>query len=925
MSTKTTFKRIALVAVASMGFGVLTSVAPASAATGSFSTDASSYTVVGGAATTAAAVVRISVKSDAATPLAQALGTGETITASVVGVPTGVTASKTVTSNAADISFKELTRTDTAGTAPVYAAEANSILPSDGAIGAANTAHTNYASTAVNSYYYLAVTCAANCMDQGEYTIRFRANVSGGFVVQESTVKVKFVTSAADSGAKITIAQTGSIQQNEAFAYTTDNNVAVTVTDANGGKIQEWVSLYNNQPASIAAVTTNATTGAVLDSFSVSDLGVAGRDHVAPSSNAAATALSKIADGTYGLYTSARADLANSYVSTTVGTKIRVRYGATTASITASIIPTINASSATTVVTGTGVVNPSANTWTVPLTTASVVVSVTIKDTNSAVVQNSPVTFTPTWSGTAQTGDVSPVSATPVTVRTDSSGVATLTLTNSPAITGGIATVAISGLSYGITAPSSQTITWQKPAPSTISKDPSGTKKVAPKSTNTVTFTVKDAFGAPVVGELVALAIDSSNDVNDGAGTKTIASVKTDANGQVSYTWTDAGSAALDTDSITATSTTDSSVTTTAVVAYATTVPVIATLTGYYNRDESGTTYTDLVPATPMLTAAYGSYTVTSAMDYSKAITLGSSATDSQIKFQFVAKDAAGAVVTGVPVTITSSEGGWILDSCTGASAKVVKTLTCYPATGGLVTFNTIATVAGAATYTVSAGTVKSTATVATKNVAGDARYVTVTGATTATTFTAEKPMLTAKVTDRFGNGVPDITLTFTHTGVGSISGGSKFATYTTDKSGAVSFYLDSTTEGSATISVAGSVSTGSTSLSDLAGYVGLVAYDSTLTAGVKSASATVLWAAGSNSADVAADAAAEATDAANAATDAANAAAEAADAATAAAQDAADAVAALSTQVSEMVSALKKQITALTNLVIKIQKKVKA
>ena len=72
-------------------------------------------------------------------------------------------------------------------------------------------------------------------------------------------------------------------------------------------------------------------------------------------------------------------------------------------------------------------------------------------------------------------------------------------------------------------------------------------------------------------------------------------------------------------------------------------------------------------------------------------------------------------------------------------------------------------------------------------------------------------------------------------------------------------------------------------------------------------------------------DASQEAIDAANAATDAANAAAEAADAATAAAQDAADAVAALSTQVSEMIAALKKQITALTNLVIKIQKKVKA
>ena len=76
---------------------------------------------------------------------------------------------------------------------------------------------------------------------------------------------------------------------------------------------------------------------------------------------------------------------------------------------------------------------------------------------------------------------------------------------------------------------------------------------------------------------------------------------------------------------------------------------------------------------------------------------------------------------------------------------------------------------------------------------------------------------------------------------------------------------------------------------------------------------------------DEALAAAQEANDAANAATDAANAAAEAADAATAAAQDASDAVAALSLQVAALMSALKKQITALTNLIIKIQKKVKA
>ena len=76
---------------------------------------------------------------------------------------------------------------------------------------------------------------------------------------------------------------------------------------------------------------------------------------------------------------------------------------------------------------------------------------------------------------------------------------------------------------------------------------------------------------------------------------------------------------------------------------------------------------------------------------------------------------------------------------------------------------------------------------------------------------------------------------------------------------------------------------------------------------------------------DAAADAANEATDAANAATDAALAAADAADAATAAAQDASDAVAALSATVAKLVASLKAQITSLTNLVIKIQKKVRA
>ena len=93
--------------------------------------------------------------------------------------------------------------------------------------------------------------------------------------------------------------------------------------------------------------------------------------------------------------------------------------------------------------------------------------------------------------------------------------------------------------------------------------------------------------------------------------------------------------------------------------------------------------------------------------------------------------------------------------------------------------------------------------------------------------------------------------------------------------------------------------------------------------AGVNTATVTLEGATSGTSDAI--DAANEATDAANAATDAANAAAEAADAATAAAQDAQAAVAELATQVAALIAGIKAQITTLTNLVIKIQKKVKA
>ena len=126
-----------------------------------------------------------------------------------------------------------------------------------------------------------------------------------------------------------------------------------------------------------------------------------------------------------------------------------------------------------------------------------------------------------------------------------------------------------------------------------------------------------------------------------------------------------------------------------------------------------------------------------------------------------------------------------------------------------------------------------------------------------------------------------------------------------TDKNAGAQTYVVYMPQASGTVTIS---ATGSTGLA----AAGRVAY---------TASAEVV----NESVTAAVDAANDATEAANAATDAANAAAEAADAATAAAQDAQAAVADLAAQVATLISGIKAQITRLTNLVVKIQKKVKA
>jgi hypothetical protein len=444
---------------------------------------------------------------------------------------------------------------------------------------------------------------------------------------------------------------------------------------------------------------------------------------------------------------------------------------------------------------------------------------------------------------------------------------------------------------------------------------PNATVRAKNASTITTTATLKDQFGIalPNVAVTATLASGSRN-----SGVVVVQNLVSNASGQVTFSYTDAplaANAALTTDTwaiATAAANQSAAADGGAYAAGALTVTFAATLG-----------ITKVVVDTPNTTAGVANPTVVNTGI--NAGSSGASATTATVTATVT--DASGSIVVGVPVTFTIS----------GTTAAVTSTTaTSYTGSTGIATAKVYGWATGSYTVTATADGISGTGSVSFAQ--EDPTYARNVSAT------AQGAIVTALVKDRFGNPVKGVTVYATKTGTGYFGNGLSSTSGTTNSAGIVEFNVAGgeavvtvsavdpsaaagTTYGQ-TCAAVGFTSCAATATALKAATVGTSLLDETnvgaslAPAGNASATAT---AASDNSAQTAADAAAEATDAANAATDAANAAAEAADAATAAAQDAADAVAALSTQVSEMVDALKKQITALTNLVIKIQKKVRA
>jgi hypothetical protein len=916
MSTKTTFKRIALVTVAALGFGVLTSVAPASA------TDAPATVgtpIVFGGTTNQAVYIAVPVSVAKTSAL-----TTDTITVSAVLV-------------ASPASANAVNDTSVITVTPAYAsavtlADGRTLTGTTSANRAILTTSGNLVASAAIAYsgthlYTFTPT------KPGSYQIAFFTDggagvATSGLIKSGDTVKYATVT-VADAPAvatKLTVVAPGT------FSTTGTNGavVKVSATDAAGAvaKLNSGQMVTLTIPTGLTLVKKTAGSATTISKTATSyglvaaDFDIYGNAYLnLTSSTAGAYNLtSQIAGGTDSVSTAALTYVAPTKNATAGGTVT----SADASKTATAAVGTISGG----VMTANGAVKVSSSatsqTYRVYGAALSVAgkVGVLLNDAGLnlwspfvALNQDVVVTLGATASAaTATNGSASIATGTfsiPVAIGTHpATGTGSTFIVSAqgdtatqPTTQSALALTLTGTASIAATSTGGGTLSLISPAVDSILS--------ATGAKTTVLVECVDNFGAGKANVVLTPAITGRNSAI------VLPTLVTDAAGEASFSFTDA-------------STSTTSLTDSVAVTGCTTTGTL--LTVKYSSAAGFGVSTVKLTSDNMTTAGTANAVVAP-----QPITVGAAGpTDGARDITATVKDVNAAAIAGVPVTF----------SVTGSGAAITSTTqTVYTDSTGVATASVYGWIAGTYTITATAGTVSGTTTETfASQTAGNERVI---------SASATGNIVTGKAVDRFGNPVSGVTLYATVTTGDAYFGNSglKTASTPTLADGTATFVV---TGGASAVkvsnvnpaSVAGTM-TGQTSgpkgyLTNAATNTATVGIFTAYTAGTATtdeegvgasfdaagvASATVEVAADAASAQsqAAADAAAEATDAANAATDAANAAAEAADAATAAAQDAADAVAALSAQVASLISGLKSQLTALTNLVIKIQKKVKA
>ncbi len=876
MSTKTSIKRIALVAVSALGFGLL-SVAPSFAAAEAADIDAAATTIVKPSARTGVAADFTTAFTHNGAGVATEV---YTFKASLVSRPATSTAFPTLTfsthSDTTNVVTGDLVATvGTASTAAklVYTVGTNGDYADNEILTLASTFTPDVAGT-----YELITWFDVDddgVLDTGEtYATKSIAVVAGSDAV---TATITQYNSTAATGAtgngslvKVEIKNSGaaaaSLGTLETITATVDNGVVYKIndstTDANAATVTLNRSSFNKDGRAWLNLTYGSAGTQVLTVAGSTGAAVTGINLTKSTTFAAAAAdISALVSttNTTGVYVAT----ANVYDTTagawhtdyTKSTTVAFSAAATTADVVAIVV---------TDVTGdiTGLANADYTTY---ATAASSKVTFSRSFAPSAVDDNFTVAFgTDALNTITVTGKAATVSA-----AGDSTidGAATLRAVNGSAIT----VSAVWKNQFGIAAPN------QAVASSISGRNAHiATANAVTNADGRATFTYTDAPLAGVTATADTITMDGPTSANETFTVNWVASLGvstvTLTGGNTSAGVTSATVTVKDIDAgIDGASTTTHSFAATVKDANGSIIvgaPVTFTITG--PGTDVLSTYKTVNTSTSGVATSYvygwvaGTYTVTA--------TAGGVSGTGTITF--------GQVGTGDERTISATVSGSIV------TAKVVDRFG-NPVSG----VNVYATKTGAGYF--GAGTTKATTTT---NAAGEAEFVIAGGAATVSVSTINYD----SVAGTYGSGQTSAPKGY----VANSSSATTLATY------AFTAYAAGT----------------STLAEDGVG----ASFDA---AGVATATASVVADTSAlDAANAASDAAAEAIDAANAATDAANLAAEAADAATVAAEearDAADAATAaveeLATQVATLMAALKAQITTLANTVAKIAKKVKA
>jgi len=555
MSTKTTFKRVALVAVAALGFGVLpTGVAQAAVST---------YTSASALSTSNLTVVSSSTGSsyagkfyldvtgngaaadDGSAAAYQGLISGESITVTVTGSPSGYSAATAGTADNTDVSFQALQLTtntcsvgtetsgSTAFTAKGSEGTAGSLqLPTAGTIGTTDTYASNNCNPDAsggndtngreNRYWFAVYPNSADAIGAGNFTVRVRVvNADSAYI--DKTLTVNFVSTIGDAGATLTLAATGNHYKAEGLSVATGRSVTATVKNAAGGRVQVGggvrVGLDTLNPTLNANYMTGGTVvGQTLYPY---DNGVAGEDHVASTTYAEYTQNKQRGDGVFGITTisstGGTAGAITQAASTTDTIRVRISNTAVSATVAVTILATTAArdiytdltmsatgaigytsTAAITTATAGDVTRTSVDTSTtyvLPLTTKSGTLTVNLNsDSAGTNAAGATVLVTPTWSNSFVSTKVTPATSTTGTNYTaDASGNIKIAFTNDEPIDGGQLSLSITGFASGAgtvgTGSRTVVISFQKPVVTSLSVlDPlSGT---IVKTGSTTVFTV---------------------------------------------------------------------------------------------------------------------------------------------------------------------------------------------------------------------------------------------------------------------------------------------------------------------------------------------------------------------------------------------------------------------------------------------------